>query len=626
MGNIVAYIANQSQENPEQNNEEAPLFTFDMLDDYSKEQLVDYIKSIKSKQINMNDEFLTKMSTVELNSTELVPMAIELYKKSFDILGEHKNVAKTGFSKKKVFFVKPKFAISAVAETIVKHKTIPTTEFLTLMMKPAFTTCMNMTDITIDEYNESFNNTLTKKDMMGITKKLLRDIPTYHKTRFINTFNKLLDNNEKVHKIAIGKGSYVYKAGKAGPKDDISSFRQIISIPNVVSQFHRILSLRLSNYLQANKFIDTTIQKAGVSGCKNPIFEQFYKLKNVIKDAHRKKKSCAVLFLDISNAFGNLSLPQLYKILEFYSISDKFISYLKDYYGNLEYYADVNGIKTEKFKWVDGLIQGCPLSPLLFVLAINYILTYLCKEHLQNHGYQLNDNLSILFTAYMDDICLICKDTNGLDVVYSTLVKLFTMIGLPLNKDKCGLMTVNIAATDVNPTFETFAKLTIVKYLGEYIQNDGSSTETYIQFLRNITAKMIVLDKKNAPNEIKFGIFTSLIVPFVNRKLMMMYDIGKVKKLKIMTIIKPYVEKWGTEQEIQNVQLFVDVSSIINESEDDIIKSFDFNEDNFDEELEKDIDISNYVLKNANVQILYNQVNDDFEIDDELNKLENIAV
>ena len=624
MGNVIAYLANNSNAINEQV-EENP-FTFDMLDAYSKSELVNYIKLIKSKQINMSDEFLNKMATVELNCTELLPMAIELYKKSIELLGEHKNIAKKGPSKKKLFFVRPKFTVESVNETLTKTKMIPTTEFITLMLKPAFITCMNMTDITLDEYNESFNNTLTKKDMMGITKRLLRDMPVYHKTRFINTFNKLLDNNDKVSKIAVAKGSYVYKQAKSGPKDDISSFRMVQSTPNIVSVFHRILALRLNNYLLANKFMDTTIQKAGTSGTKNPIFEQFYKLKNVIKDAHKKKKSCAVLFLDISNAFGNLSLQQLYKILEFYSVSDKFIQYLKEYYSNLTYYVDLVGTKTEEFKWVDGLIQGCPLSPLLFVLAINYILTFLCKEHLQTCGYQLNDNTNILFTAYMDDICLICRDTDTLNTVFSTLVKLFTMIGLPLNKDKCGLMTVNITKETVNPAFESFTKLTIVKYLGEYIQNDGSSTETYIQFLRNITAKLIVLDKKNVTNEVKFGIFTSMIVPFVNRKLLMMYDIGKVKKLKIMSIIKPYVEKWGTTEEIQNVQLFVDVSTIINESEDDIIKAFDFNEENFDSELEADIDMSNYVLKNANVQLLYNQIDDDFEIDEELNKLEDIAV
>jgi len=632
MGNVISYVTSSANHSMTESTTESQIlstedFSFDTLDTYDKETLSTFIKQMQTKNLNFPEDYLTKMDKLELNATEVLPMAIELYKKMFELFGEYRKPTITVTrTKKRLFFVKPQFSVSDVQSTIVQKVAIPITTFVTLMAKPGFVTCMNMTDITMNEYIESFNNTLTKKDMMGITKKMLRDMPDYHKTRFINGFNKILDDVNRGNMLAIGKASYVYKAGKNGAKNDINSFRQIISIPNVVSQFHRILALRLTNYLQQNKFMDTTIQKGGISGQKYAIFEQYYKLKNVVKDANKKSKTCAVLFLDISNAFGNLSLQQLHKVLEFYGVDNKFIAYLKQYYDNLEYFVDLAGTKTENFKWVDGLIQGCPMSPLLFVLCINYILKYLCKEYEDGCGYELVDpktNVSknILFIAYMDDICITCKDTNTLSIVYDRIIELFAMLGLPLNKDKSALMTVNIPKEQINPKFETVKKVTTIKYLGEYISSDGTCTETYTQFLKNITGKLASLDKKKIPTDKKVDVFTSFIAPWINRKTMIMYDIGKVKTLKIVSIIKPYLEKWNTG----DVQLFYNISPILNESQDEVIKTIEFNSENFDEELEQDIDLSNYVLKNANVHLLYNEIDDDTVIDMEIEKYESLT-
>jgi hypothetical protein len=624
MGNLISQLTGASTESDEQIVE----FSYDSLDSYDKQELTKFIKEMSTKHINLPDDYLNKMKSLELNATELIPMTIELYNKMFKLFGEFKNTGTTTDirTKKRVYFVKPQFAITDVKGSIVQTKPISVPEFLTLMQKPQFATCMNMTDITTTEYNESFNNTLTKKDMMGITKKILRDMTQYHITRFINAYNKILDNpSDKVNMLAIGKGSYVYKEAKKGPKNDINSFRQIISIPNVVSQFHRILALRLTNYLQQNNFIDTTIQKGGINGQKFSIFEQYYKLKNVIKDANKKKQSCAVLFLDISNAFGNLSLPQLYKILEFYSVSEKFITYLKQYYDNLEYYVDLAGTKTENFKWADGLIQGCAMSPLLFVLCINYVIKFLCKEYEETCGYELYDTKTkvtkkILFVAYMDDICITCKDTTSLNTVYNKIVELFSMLGLPLNKDKSGLMVVNMPS--IHPTFETFKKLTTVKYLGEYISQDGTCTETYVQFLRTLSGKLLNLDNKKIENAKKIDFFTAFIAPWVNRKTMIMYDISKTKKLKIVSLIKPYLEKWNNTQDMQ---LFYNILPIISESKDEVIQAINFNDEDFDKELENDIDLSNYVLKVSPTPLLYNEIDDDTVIDLELEKYETIT-
>lgn len=604
-------VDNQFADNCEQ-------IDFTKLDDVTKEQLISYIKLLKPKNVNLPNDFTDKAKDIEIENSDLIPMSVEFYKKLFEEFGEFKPVVdQQGQSKtkKKVFFVRPRFDVDAVKKSIdapIQNISYPLDT--TLVNPVASSVSMKNSDITVAEFTESFNNVLTKKDMMGISKKMLRDMPNYMKVRFVNTFNKVLEDLTKVDKLSIGRASYIYKVAKHGSTNDINSFRQIVSIPNVVNQFHRILCLRLNNYMQTNKYIDTNIQKGGVSGQKFAIFEQYYKLKNVLKHANKNNKSCAVLFMDISNAFGNLNLQNLYKILELYGVERKFTEYIKEFYNRFEYYVDTANIKTDTFKWKDGLIQGCSLSPLLFITALNYILTHVDKTYKDQCGYDLNGTVKILLTAFVDDICVICKDLASVEVVYKRLSELMKMLGLPVNKAKCALMVVNDNSTATGELAQ-FQKVNTFKYLGEYISSNGTCTESYIQFIRGVSRKLKAVDSKPWTVAEKLKLFQVVVVPWIQRKTMAMYDINMTNRLKIVSIIKPYVEKWGGDA---NVNIFSNVSTILNDSKDSIISGVSFENDDFDTDLEQNIDIANYVLKDSNVKLEYSQIDDEFQLDLEL--------
>lgn len=597
---------------------------FSHFDEFTKEQLVNYIKVLRPKQVNLPDDMTDKMKNMEIENSELLPMAIELYQKLIESFGEYKPTqTDKNANKKKVYFVRPKFDIETVkkANTDVVQN-ISTPLDTTLVTPTTSIVSMKMDDITVDEFTNSFNNTLTKKDMIGINKRMLRDMPQYMKVRFVNTYNKILSDLTKVNNLSIGKGSYVYKAAKHGSTSDINSFRQIISIPNAITQMHRILTLRLNNYMQANKYIDTTIQKGGVSGQRFAIFEQFYKVKSILKHANKNKKSCAVLFLDISNAFGNVDLQNLYKILELYNASPSFINYLKEFYSKFEYYVDTAGIKTDTFKWKNGLVQGCAMSPLLFITALNYILTHIDTQYKSTHGYEIDPNNKILLTAFVDDICIICKDQASLEVVYKRLKELLTMLGLPINKSKCAVMVANDTTTTTGELSQV-QKVNVFKYLGEYVSSDGSCTESYVQFLRGVSRKLKLIDvKTNMSNNEKLKLFEQMVIPWIQRKTLAMYDINMTNRLKIVAIIKPYLENWGHSG---LVNIFSNVTPILNDSKDTIISNVNFEDNDFDDELEQNIDVANYVLKDANIKIEYSQIDDEFTIDTELEEYDRMV-
>lgn len=582
----------------------------DNLDIKTKEELMMYIKTIRVKNINLSD----KICLIELENTKLLPMAIELYEKLFLLLGERAPVKRNeNDTQRRKFFIKPTFTrddIMANLESTSNQISDIAFDDNLLEIDP-FIIPMIYDEITLDEFNASFNKITSKKDMMGMTKLILKTISNYLKIRFINAFNNMLLHPENNTEICIARASYIYKVAKHGPKNEIKSFRPIMALPHIVNQFHRILNIRLTAYLQANKYLDTDIQKGGIAGQKHSIFEQYYKLKNVLKEANTNKKSCAILFLDISNAFGNVNLEKLYVILRMYGIADDFILYVKKFYENLEYYIDMKEMLGDIHKWNTGLVQGCSLSLLLFVIALNYILVHLDRKYKNDLGYKFNNGTSILLTAYVDDISVVCTDVKSAQIMYDEIERLLLTIGLPMEKSKSAIMILGDDTQMITP----IEQVSVFKYLGEYLTVTGDSSENYAYFMKMLNIQLFRINKKYVDNEIRIQKFQEDVLPWIQRKTLIMYDLSLQNRLKIVSVVKSYTIQWGDLE----YKLFTNTAEILNSSDDSVIKGIV--ESNPTEVLEWDIEITNYVYTNPNIYFEYSQIDENFAMELELDNL-----
>jgi hypothetical protein len=252
------------------------------------------------------------------------------------------------------------------------------------------------------------------------------------------------------------------------------------------------------------------------------------------------------------------------------------------------------------------------MSPLLFIIALNYILEHLDKTHKDEFGYEIKSGVKILLTAYVDDVCIICKDVKSAQKMYLEFERLCAMLGLSISKSKCAIMVIN---DEDKLEIDEIKQVNTFKYLGEYLSIDGFSTENYIVFVKILSMRLYKLDKQTWSTETKANVFVEEILPWIQRKTLLMYDINKEQRLKIAVTIKPYTEKW----EITEYEIFTDVSSIINNSEDSVIK--EISDMDVNQELEKDIEIANYVYRNSNINYKYSQIDENFAMELELDNL-----
>lgn len=119
-----------------------------------------------------------------------------------------------------------------------------------------------------------------------------------------------------------------------------------------------------------------------------------------------------LLMLDLTRAFDSLSWPFLFEVLRCYGISDKFLDWLAILLSSASTKVLLNGEPGPSIWHCRGLRQGDPLSPQLFVLAVD-VLGRLIR-HTIDRGIlqQLHPRCVIpLISLYVDDVILYCHLT-----------------------------------------------------------------------------------------------------------------------------------------------------------------------------------------------------------------------
>ena len=96
-------------------------------------------------------------------------------------------------------------------------------------------------------------------------------------------------------------------------------------------------------------------------------------IRDLIEYVEREDLPVALLSLDQEKAFDRVDWGFLLRILERFNFGSSFCSWIKLFYTDVESAVVINGWTSPFFKPSRGVRQGCPLSPLLYVLGIEIL-------------------------------------------------------------------------------------------------------------------------------------------------------------------------------------------------------------------------------------------------------------
>ena len=164
------------------------------------------------------------------------------------------------------------------------------------------------------------------------------------------------------------------------------------------------------------------------------------------------------ILFDYASAFPSVSHQWIRSILHKIRIPSGFLNAFNSLYNGNESYAFSGG----KFQWIfsikSGVLQGCPLSGTLFVIAIDPLLTQF--EH-----YIHNPLLGAIY-ACADDIGAALKELKHLKTLYQLFERYRLISGLTLKPKKCFAILV---ACEFNPNTVGVIKRWLQQHIPELV-------------------------------------------------------------------------------------------------------------------------------------------------------------
>ena len=188
-----------------------------------------------------------------------------------------------------------------------------------------------------------------------------------------------------------------------------------------------VIAKRMTRFVINNGFINTSIQKAGVPGLPGCI-EHTTILWDRIKTAKNNKTELYVIWLDLENAYGSVRHQLLEKAMEFFWILEDIKNLISTYFKHTYVRFSNNRYPTNWQKLNIGIMMGCVISPLHFVLVMEMIL--------RSADVNTNQITGPPMKAFMDDVTLIAESRSHMEQLVTRLQELFKWVTMKIKPSK----------------------------------------------------------------------------------------------------------------------------------------------------------------------------------------------
>ena len=329
---------------------------------------------------------------------------------------------------------------------------------------------LNMEEISKEEITQALKQMKTGKaaGIDNIPPEVLKEGGAEIINQLHNIFNKIWAS--EIPPTEWKKGLLI-KIPKSGDLSQCEKWRGItlLSVPSKV--FTRILLNRLKeacdNHLRE--------EQAGFRKGRS-CAEQIATLRIIIEQSIEWQSPLYITFVDFEKAFDSISREAIWTIMRHYGIPAKIINLIKNMYENFTCQVVHKGKLSEEFHVTTGVKQGCLLSPLLFLL----ILDWVTKDAYANSGkgiqWTLTERLEDL--EFADDLAILSHTLKDMHEKVSALSETGKRVGLKINHQKTKLLKINTQQNNnLNIDNINIEQTNSFVYLGSIVNELGGTDE-----------------------------------------------------------------------------------------------------------------------------------------------------
>ena len=300
-------------------------------------------------------------------------------------------------------------------------------------------------------------------------------------TILVDVFNESFDNQKLCNTQNLSVIALIFKKGD---KSEIANYRPI-SLSNTD---YKILAFVLANRIQ--KVIGTIISTDQTAYIKGRSMGTNLRLVNDIINHYDNINESGILFMaDFKKAFDSISWKFILQSMKFFNFGDTMIRWINTIYSGPKACIKNNGHMSEEFELKRGIRQGCPVSALLFVIAVE-MLGICIRQNKELQGYEIeSSSKTIKISQYADDCILFLKNKNDLCTAISILQQFGHVSGLCLNLEKCEGLWIG-RDRYLQQQYQGFGVKwpEMLKYLGIYIGHNSTQIvkKNWYEKLENI--------------------------------------------------------------------------------------------------------------------------------------------
>ena len=333
------------------------------------------------------------------------------------------------------------------------------------------------------------------------------------------------------------------------PKEEnsigVGSFRPI-SLLNIQGKiFFGVIARQMTSFLLQNKYINTSVQKAGIPGFPGCL-EHAQMIWNSLMTAKREKKELHIVWLDLATAYWSVLHNCIRFALKFFHIPEKVGDILMQYLGNVFMRFTTTNYTTGWQALEVGIMMGCVVSPLLFVMCMELILrstTDTPSGEETRSGGALPPS-----RAFMDDVTTLVQSKAGTQELLDRFHDFFTWARMKAKPKKSrSISLVRGTICDIHFSIGGNIIPTVreqpVKSLGRLYVFPLTDRHRGVEVERTALEGLHAIEKSEFPGKLKAWCFQHGLLPRLLWPLQI-YEISLSRVETIQQHINKYHRKW----------------------------------------------------------------------------------
>ena len=199
-------------------------------------------------------------------------------------------------------------------------------------------------------------------------------------------------------------------------------------------------------------------------------------LRIIIEQSIEWQSPLYMSFVDFEKAFDSIDRGVIWKLMQHYGIPQKLIAIIRGFYEDATTQVIHNNRLSDPFSVKTGVRQGCLLSPMIFLLVIDWVMKRTVDNKKTGIPWTFSKQQEDL--CFADDICLLSNKHQHMQTKVSQLNEEARKTGLKINIKKTEVMKINNKQQlPITLNSETLPEADKFVYLGSVVASNGGAED-----------------------------------------------------------------------------------------------------------------------------------------------------